>query len=609
MHKRLLIGIAIIVLLAVPLILPNSYTIRIANMALIFGLLAVSLNIILGYAGQIALGHAGLFGIGAYTAALITTGGSGYLFWPAFIAAGFVTGIAGLIICVPTLRLKGHYFALATLGFGEIMRHIFFNWQEVTHGMDGIGNLPKPSVGFFEFSNDVRFYYLSGVILAVVVLLTHRIARSKYGRMFTAIRDAEMAAGTSGVEVPRLKITAFYISAVLAGFAGALYAHQIAFISPDSFTFEVTAQVLSMALIGGLGTAVGPVIGAVTVTVLPELLRVSKAYYQLIYGAGIAAMVIFLPGGVWGLFKTRWATWQGAREPGGEPLADATASQFDAHSLAGAVGRTPKPQAGPVLLEVNNVTCSFGGLVALDSLTVAIRQGTIHGLIGPNGAGKSTFINVVTGIYKPTAGNLRFDGAEIGGLRSWKIAKLGLVRTFQNLRLFNTLTVMDNVLVGCRAEHKSGWIGVMLDSKTARKEEVELRQIAEEALRFAGLWHLRNQLVRTLPHGQQRLVELARAFAMRPKLIMLDEPAAGINPAEVEQLIKRIMHLRDLGITVLLIEHNMPLVMRIADHITVLNFGRKIGEGTPAGIRDDPEVIQAYLGHGKTKKEKTLAAA
>jgi branched-chain amino acid transport system permease protein len=615
MRKTVLSIIACIALLAIPLVITGNYYVRIANLALVFGLLAVSLNIILGYAGQVALGHAGLFGIGAYTAALISTGGSGGLFWVGFVAAGATAGIAGLVICIPTLRLKGHYFALATLGFGEIMRHIFFNWHEVTHGMDGIGNIPAPSVGFFAFNNDVRYYYLAGTILAIAVLLTYRIARSKYGRMFAAVRDAEMAAGTSGVDVPRLKITAFFISSVMAGFAGALYAHLIAFISPDAFSFEVTAQVLSMALIGGLGTAVGPVIGAAVITVLPELLRVSKAYYQLIYGAGIAAMIIFLPGGLLGLFKSRWAAWRGKSADAVTVIPDSpvTAPQYTEK----AVVATPAPVAAPanpavprdVLLEVDNVTCRFGGLVALDSLTVNIERGTIHGLIGPNGAGKSTFINVVTGIYKPTAGQLRFGGTAIGGAYSWKIAALGLVRTYQNLRLFNTLSVMDNVLVGCRSARKAGWFGVMFNSRRAQDEEVALRAQAEEALRFAGLWHLRDHLVRTLPHGQQRMVEIARAFAMRPKLIMLDEPAAGINPAEVEELIRRMLRLRELGITILLIEHNMPLVMRVADQITVLNFGRKIGEGTPAEIRDNPEVINAYLGHGKTKKENSHATA
>ena len=241
-----------------------------------------------------------MFGIGAYTAALISAVGSGLLFWPGFVAAGLVTGLSGLLIGIPTLRLKGHYLALATLGFGEIMRHIFFNWREVTHGMDGISGIPAPSFGLFKIETDKSFFYLALAVLAIVMIATIRLERSKYGRSLAAIRDAELAAGTAGVDVSRLKIIAFVISATIAGLAGSLYAHLSSYISPDVFVFDVTAQILSMVLIGGIGTTWGPVLGAVVLIFLPELLRVSKAYYQLIYGAGIVAMVIFLPIGLIG---------------------------------------------------------------------------------------------------------------------------------------------------------------------------------------------------------------------------------------------------------------------------------------------------------------------
>lgn len=606
MSKRTII-VAAVVLCCIPLVVQSNYMMRLVNLALVFAILAISLNIVLGYAGQIALGHAGLFGVGAYTAALMTTGQSGLLFWPAFIAAGIVTGIAGLLIGIPTLRLKGHYLALATLGFGEIMRHIFFNWRAVTHGMDGIGNIPAPSAGLFNIQGEARFYYLAGIVLAVVMLMTHRLGRSKYGRMLAAIRDAELAAGTSGVEVSRLKIIAFFISAVLAGFAGSLYAHLMSFISPDVFVFDVTAQVLMMVLIGGIGTTWGPVLGAVVLTFLPELLRVSKAYYQLIYGAGIAVMIIFLPTGLLGLFDRK----RRAKAEDAAPV-----ESPDERSMAGAgLGRAnPAPRAAAarsseVLFAIDQLTCRFGGLVAVDEVAMSIERGTIHALIGPNGAGKSTLINLASGVYTPSSGTITFDGASVGGARPWAIAHRGLVRTFQNLRLFNTLTVEDNVLVGCRAARKANWLDVFLGTRRASDEEAELRARAEAALRFFDLWPLRGRLVRTLPHEQQRLIEIARALAMQPKLIMLDEPAAGMNPAEVERLIGQIFRLRDSGITILLIEHNVPLVMRVADRITVLNYGRKIAEGAPDEIRANPEVVAAYLGQRmKTRLDRHAAA-
>ncbi|MFN0303462.1 MAG: ABC transporter permease subunit [Burkholderiales bacterium] len=606
MQKRSII-VAVVVLLAIPLAVQSNYYMRLVNLALVFAILAISLNIVLGYAGQIALGHAGLFGVGAYTAALMTTAQSGLLFWPAFIAAGVVTGIAGLAIGIPTLRLKGHYLALATLGFGEIMRHIFFNWRAVTHGMDGIGNIPPPAVGSFTLQGEARFYYLAAIVLAIVMLMTHRLGRSKYGRMLAAIRDAELAAGTSGVDVHRLKIIAFFVSAVVAGFAGSLYAHLMAFISPDVFVFDVTALVLMMVLIGGIGTTWGPVLGAVVLTFLPELLRVSKAYYQLIYGAGIAVMIIFLPGGLLGLFdrmrgvKGESATQEGASDsPTHGEMAAVISAETQARAPAG---------SGEILLSIDQLTCRFGGLVAVDEVSMSIERGTIHALIGPNGAGKSTLINLASGVYTPSSGSITFEGSSIGGARPWAIAHRGLVRTFQNLRLFKTLSVEDNVLVGCRAARQANWFDVFFATRRASDEEAELRSRAEAALRFFDLWPLRGRLVRTLPHEQQRLVEIVRALAMQPKLILLDEPAAGMNPAEVGRLIGQILRLRDRGITILLIEHNVPLVMRVADRITVLNYGRKIAEGPPAEIRTHPEVVAAYLGQRmKTRLEQHAAA-
>jgi branched-chain amino acid transport system permease protein len=542
-----------------------------------------------------------LFGIGAYTAALLTAGGNGLLFWPAFVAAGLVTGIFGLLIGIPTLRLKGHYLALATLGFGEIMRHIFFNWREVTHGMDGISGIPAPSLGWFVIRNDRSFFYLALFVLAVVMLAIIRLERSKYGRQLAAIRDAELAAGTSRVHVTQLKIIAFTISAMIAGFGGSLYAHLFTFISPDVFVFDVTAQILSMVVIGGIGTTWGPVLGAVVLTFLPELLRVSKAYYQLIYGAGIAAMIIFLPLGLVGLVQ-RW--WPARHLP--EPAlavagAEATPLARSVETASAVPSPVSLPSSGS-LLETRGLTCRFGGLLAIDAVDLSVQRGSIHALIGPNGSGKSTFINLVSGVYRRNAGSIVFDGRSIESLRPWDIADRGLVRTFQNLRVFHRMTVLENVLVAARADIEAGWTGVFCRTSRARSEEKELHRRAEEALRFVGLGHLRDHLVSKLPHEQQRLVEIARAYAMRPQLMMLDEPAAGMNLSEVEGLIGIIGGLRAEGVTILLVEHNMPLVMRIADRVTVLNFGRKIADGDPAAVRNNAEVIKAYLGERMSKK-------
>lgn len=598
--------LAFALFLFVPFLGLSDYYMRLINLSIVMALLSVSLNLLVGFAGQISLGHAGFFGIGAYTTALLTAGGSGGAVWLGLVAATVVTALVGAAIGVPTLRLKGHYLALATLGFGEIMRQLFYNWREVTHGMDGIAGIPAPALGGFALSSNERYYFLVLAFLAVTIALVWLFETSAFGLRLKAVRDAELAAGASGINVTRYKVITLAASAGLAGLAGALYAHMITYISPDVFTFDLTAQVLAMVVIGGLGTVVGPVFGAFALTFLPEMLRVSNIYYQLIYGFGIVLIVLFFPLGLGGWFsrlRERWMDRTVALAPVPEKPATTPATVRDLAPVSDC-GTSTEP-----LLRATQATRRFGGLVAVNAFDLEVRRGAIHALIGPNGSGKSTFINLASGIYRLSDGHVSFDGAQIDNWRTWAIAQSGLVRTFQNLRLFSTLTVEENVIAAAAEADHIPPLSILHGPQGPQMRM--LREKAHEAMAFAGVEQLGPRVVKALPHEVQRAVEIARALVRQPKLIMLDEPAAGLNPREADRLIERIRALREAGITILLVEHNMPLVMRVADRITVLNFGKKIAEGTPEAIKADPAVIEAYLGRRLSKRleQHVLAGA
>ncbi len=598
--KFLLLALLALCVAALPRLVGSDYWLNLLNLAISFSIACLGLNIVLGYTGQLSLAQAGFWGVGAYTAALLTTK-LDWSPWPAIVAALLVAGLFGVLLGIPTLKLSGHYLAMATIGFGIIVQLILINSKDLTNGSDGISGIPAPWIGPIDLSGPTNFFYLAALSLILMIWASLLLRNSRIGRALQAIRENEMAAETMGIDTTLFKVTAFALSAAYAGFAGSLFAFSGShYISPDTFSFDQSVVLLAMAVLGGNGSAVGAVVGAFLLTLAPELLRFLKDSYFMFYAAGIVAIMVFMPGGIAGLVYSlpvsgrlrQWWASGGSAAPARIPAAAQTA--------AGRANPFPVLPEGVnnewTLLSVKGLAKQFGGLKAVDGVDMEIRQGEIQALIGPNGSGKTTTLNLLSGLYTPTAGNLLFDGQEIGGKKPHSITAVGMARTFQNIRLFGELTAMDNVLIGQHVRSKAGLVSSFLHLPSQRKEEAVLRQKAFEVLEFVGLQGKETAIAKSLPYGQQRLLELARALASVPKLLLLDEPAAGLNAAETEGLVELLLKIRDRGITILLVEHDMSLVMNVSDHITVLNFGKKIAEGPAEKIETNQEVIDAYLG-------------
>jgi branched-chain amino acid transport system permease protein len=567
-HRGFAPGLAALVaaVLVAAIVPGEGYYLNILMQAATYAIAVAGLVVVLGYCGQISLAQAVFLGFGAYTMAIGTVdhGVPFLVMLPLCVA---VSGVAGLLLGLASLRLGGHYLAMVTISFQEIITLVLTNWIDFTHGPDGVSGIPRPSL----LTNGHAYLGLCLVLLVCVTLYAWRLKTSRLGRAMQAVRDNEIAASTCGINIFTTKVAAFTISAMLGGLGGGLFAGAFGYISPDQFAFSDSIVLLTMALLGGVQSPFGALLGTCLLVVLPEWLRFLRQAYLAVYGAAVILIMIFLPDGVWG-FAVRHLRRGGAIAiTGTVPILPLLSQQGTAST--------------ETVLKIEGLAKHFGGLRALDGIDVAVRRGSVHALIGPNGSGKTTFLNVVSGLYRPTAGRISFAGQDITGLAAHERTRAGLMRTFQNIRVFRGMTVLENVMIG--AERPGGDLGRGSAAVVAR---------ALAALDFVGLRNDAERPVGDLSYGHQRYVEIARALAGSPLVLLLDEPAAGLNLTEKQELGLLLRRLKGHGLTIMVIEHDMKLIEQVADHITVLNFGRRIADGAPRAVLADPEVITAYLG-------------
>ena len=551
----------------------GDYVLNMLMQAVTYAIAVLGMTVVLGYTGQINLAQAAFFGFGAYVVGLGTTA-LGLNFWLALLLGVGVAALAGAILGLTTLRLGGHYLAMITISFQQIFDLVLNNWIAVTHGPDGVSGIERPMLAGIDLSDNRRYLLFCVVALYLLICFVWWLPNTRLGRAMRSVRENELAASVVGVHTLRTKVIAFTISAALGGISGGLYAGGFAYISPDNCNFARSVEFLTMVLLGGAQSPFGAALGTVLLILLPEWFRFLKQIYLAAYGLAVILIMVFLPEGLWGLVSGAWR-----RVRGVIPLA--LPANIPALNL-----EVPAKGNAPIL-KLENLQKHFGGLKAVDGIDLEVTRGTVHALIGPNGSGKTTSLNVLNGIYKPTAGKIIVDGVDVTDLAPHERAGHGVGRTFQNIRLFPALSVLENVMVGAQR-----------DNNPIASGNAALLERALSALQFVGLADRAHLIVRNLPYGHQRLVEIARVLAGRPKLLLLDEPAAGLNQTEKQELVGLLKRLRGHGLTIFLIDHDMGLVEKISDKITVLNFGKKIAEGTPAEVLRHPEVIAAYLGEG-----------
>lgn len=643
-HRRQ-IGLVLLIAAALlfPIIHDNDADIDSMANAAAYATLALGLNIVVGFAGLLDLGYAAFFAIGAYTYGLLTSfqleppwspfweplrqvglvsqisGMSGgevvhftLSFWLALPLAAVVAAGFGMVFGAPTLRLRGDYLAIVTLGFGEIVPIVVRNWSDLTGGAAGLNGIAAPRLFGFRFGVDATpYYYVAIAMVALLVFISIRLRDSRIGRAWMAIREDEIAAAAMGVDRVKFKLLAFAIGAAFGGMTGVFYVAKLQTATPEMFGFPVSVMILVMIVFGGIGSVWGVVLGSFLLQLLQSwwlqdltswlhvggrlignqwLQQVDLVpSIELIFGIILVGMMLFRRDGL---------------IPATRPQAALSFEQQHAEIRRGGFkdleleGLGGERRNGETAMAIEGVSVRFGGLTALNKVSIEVPTGSVVAVIGPNGSGKSTLFNVITGLVPATGGSIRFHGDELLGLLPHQILRKGVARTFQNLRLFTNLTVMENVLIGQHSRLHTGVFSAVFGPRWSRDEEVAARSWAMQVFSIFGnrLLPRIGQMVQGLSYANRRRTEIARALASRPRILLLDEPTAGMNPAETLELAEQVKSLNQLGLTVLLIEHKLDVVTTLADKVYVLDHGEVIAQGTPAEVRQDDEVLRAYLG-------------
>jgi branched-chain amino acid transport system permease protein len=574
-----------VAVLAVAFVLPafvgaNSYALFVATQLGIYVIAAIGLNLLAGYAGQVSLGHAAFFAIGAYSVALLTVDHH-WSFWAAAaVGMGLAAGL-GVLAALPAFRLNTWYFAFITLAFALVFEKMIVEWRWLTKGFAGVVGVPPPAAFGFEFGPR-PLYYTVVMVTVIVFILVRNIVHSRFGRAFVAVRDVEPAALAVGASPQRTKLVAFVISAALAGIAGAFFAVQKTVVTPDDFTADFSIFFLLTVVLGGLGTLWGPIIGALVFFLIPELLAGMQSWRMLIYGCMLLGLMLFAPHGLYGALRQGWRRFA---PPAPRPLTSAEVIQHIEH-----------PPIAGLPLEISGLSKRFGGILALDGVAFSAPAGSCCAIVGPNGSGKTTLLNLASGYYASDAGSVMIGGVEALGSSAQKIAARGIGRTFQTPRLVADLTALDNVMLGAFTRERASLLSTALRLPFAREEVRRLRQEALGFLHFVGVADRADTEAGETPHGQQRLIEIARAMMGGARLILLDEPAAGLSMVELERLERLITRICELGATIVIVEHHLDLVANIASHVTVLDRGTVLAAGKPATVFNDARVMRAYMG-------------